>query len=132
MPYSLSQSLEDRIHSSLASSLKNFQTSGKLENTYIDCLVLHSPLPSIGETQRAWQILSSYVPHKIRALGISNTSFAILQSLYNEMAIKPSVIQKSILRRHELGGATKEFLQREGYRVPEFLDYHRKSKVDAY
>jgi diketogulonate reductase-like aldo/keto reductase len=93
MPYSLSQSLEERIHTSIASSLKNFQTSSNPEDNYLDCLVLHSPLPSIGETQKAWQIFSTYVPHKIRALGISNTSFAILQSLYNDMTIKPSVVQ---------------------------------------
>jgi len=93
MPYSLNQSLEERIHTSIASSLKNFQTSKTPEDTYIDCLVLHSPLPSIGETQKAWQIFSTYVPHKIRALGISNTSFAVLQSLHNEMEIKPSVVQ---------------------------------------
>jgi diketogulonate reductase-like aldo/keto reductase len=93
MPYSLSQSLEERIHTSIASSLKNFQTSSNPEDTYLDCLVLHSPLSSIGETQKAWQIFSTYVPHKIRALGISNTSFAILQSLYNDMTIKPSVVQ---------------------------------------
>jgi diketogulonate reductase-like aldo/keto reductase len=93
MPYSTSQTLEERIHTSIASSFTNLQTSTNPEDTYIDCLVLHSPLPSIGETQKAWEVFSSYVPHKIRALGISNTSYAILESLYNEMPIKPVVVQ---------------------------------------
>jgi len=91
MPYSLSQSLEDRIHTSIASSLKNFlPLSG---DSYIDCLVLHSPFQTLAETHAAWGVFSSYVPHKIRALGISNTSFAVLQSLCDKEAVPPSVVQ---------------------------------------
>ena len=97
MPYLQSQSLEEKIHTSIASSLINLQT-GTPEDSYIDCLVLHSPLPTYAETVKAWQVFSSYVPHKIRALGISNTPFSILKSLHNDMKIKPSVVQN---RFHE-------------------------------
>jgi len=92
MPYSQTQTLEDKIHTSIKSSLTNLQTSTP-EDSYIDCLVLHSPLQTYAETEKAWQIFSSYVPHKIRTLGISNTTFAILQSLYTDMETKPSVVQ---------------------------------------
>jgi diketogulonate reductase-like aldo/keto reductase len=91
MPYSLSQSLEDRIHSSIASSLKNMTFPGS--EPYIDCLVLHSPLPTIPETLAAWEAFSSYVPSSIHSLGISNTTLPILQSLYSSASIKPSVVQ---------------------------------------
>jgi diketogulonate reductase-like aldo/keto reductase len=93
MPYGISQPLEERIHTSIASSFANLQTSTNPEDTYIDCLVLHSPLPKIEDTQTAWETLSTYVPHKIRSLGISNTTYAVLQTLHNEMTVKPSVVQ---------------------------------------
>jgi len=113
MPYELSQSLEDRIHTSIASSLANFLITSP-EEAYIDCLVLHSPFPSIGETQKAWQIFSSYVPHKIRALGISNTSFAVLQNLVTEMEIKPSVVQNRFHRETSYEVPLRKFCRDKG------------------
>ncbi|KAH8593343.1 putative aldo-keto reductase [Bisporella sp. PMI_857] len=92
MPYTLQQSFEDRIHASIASSLYNLQTLDSIDS-YIDCLVLHSPFSSIAETVKAWEIFSTYVPHRIRALGISNTSLAILHALFDEMKTKPAVVQ---------------------------------------
>jgi diketogulonate reductase-like aldo/keto reductase len=129
MPYSLSQSLEDRIHTSIASSLNNFQTSTNSEDAYIDCLVLHSPLPSIGETQKAWQVFSSYVPHKIRALGISNTSFAVLQSLYTEMAIKPSVVQNRFYADTEWEAPLRKFCRERGIVFQSFWTFTGNPKL---
>jgi diketogulonate reductase-like aldo/keto reductase len=60
---------------------------------YIDCLVLHSPLPTIEETLGAWEILSTFVPKNIHSLGISNTSLETLQYLYSQTILKPSVVQ---------------------------------------
>ena len=57
------------MHASVASSLSNLKTSD--DETYLDCLVLHSPLPTIEDTYLVWSTLETYVPHKIRALGIS-------------------------------------------------------------
>jgi diketogulonate reductase-like aldo/keto reductase len=129
MPYSLSQSLDERIHTSIASSLKNFRSSTKSEDTYIDCLVLHSPLPSIGETQKAWQIFSTYVPHKIRALGISNTSFAVLQSLYNEMEIKPSVVQNRFYADTNWEVPLRKFCREKGIVFQSFWTFTGNPKL---
>lgn len=95
MPYNPSSSLSERAHASLASSFKNLQTSLAPEETYVDCLVLHSPLPTLAETHVAWGVFSSYVPHRIRSLGISNTTLSVLQSLYTNptICIKPCVVQ---------------------------------------
>jgi len=97
MPYSASSPLEERLHTSLASSFTNLRTSpsGNSEETYLDCLVLHSPLPTLAETHLAWSIFSTYVPHRIRSLGISNTTLSVLQSLFTspDLAIKPSIVQ---------------------------------------
>lgn len=93
MPYKLSQSLPDRVHSSVASSLSNFKTSDNSEDAYIDCLVLHSPLPSLPETFEVWRTLETYVPGRIRALGISNTDLDTVASILSGMKVSPSVVQ---------------------------------------
>lgn len=93
MPYSISQSIPERVHSSIASSLSNLKTSSNAEDSYIDCLVLHSPMPKLSETHLVWKTLSEYVPSRIRALGISNTDPDTVASLVSSMEVPPSIVQ---------------------------------------
>jgi diketogulonate reductase-like aldo/keto reductase len=94
MPYDPEAPLETQIHTSVASSLKNLrQDNGLEEASYIDCLLLHSPLPTIDQTLQAWKLLESYIPDKIRSLGISNVTLPILQAIYENATIKPAVVQ---------------------------------------
>lgn len=94
MPYDPSATLETQVHTSVASSLKNLRLKNDSEEgSYIDCLLLHSPLPTIEQTLQAWKILESYVPDKIRSLGISNVTLPILQAIHENSAVKPSVVQ---------------------------------------
>ncbi|KAH8656962.1 NADP-dependent oxidoreductase domain-containing protein [Tricladium varicosporioides] len=93
MPYSSTSPLRTQVETSLASSFKNFTFPSTNEEPYLDALVLHSPLPAISQTLEVFQILSSYVPTKIRVLGISNTSLNILQFLVAEAKIPPAVVQ---------------------------------------
>jgi diketogulonate reductase-like aldo/keto reductase len=94
MPYHPLDPLETQVRTSVASSLANFRPSdGSEDESYLDCLLLHSPLPTIDQTLQAWAILESYVPDKIRALGISNVTLPILQAIYENSKIKPSVVQ---------------------------------------
>ncbi|KAF7872310.1 hypothetical protein EAF04_003234 [Stromatinia cepivora] len=71
-PYSMSASVSQQIRSSIASSLKNLKTSEDEKDTYIDCLILRSPYSTRAETKEAWEVLSTYVPHPIRSLGIAD------------------------------------------------------------
>lgn len=75
----------------MASSLKNFAIEG--QEAYFDNVVLHSPLDSIEETIEAWRTLEMYVPKMIRNLGISNVTLDILRELYENVEIRPSVVQ---------------------------------------
>jgi diketogulonate reductase-like aldo/keto reductase len=94
MPYHPLDPLETQIHTSIASSLKNLRPQeDSKEGSYLDCLLLHSPLPTIEQTLQAWSILETYVPNKIRALGISNVSLPVLQTIYDSAKVKPSVVQ---------------------------------------
>lgn len=96
MPYSPDDSVTDQVHASVKSSLLNLrpkEDASDTEDSYIDCLLLHSPLPTMRQTLEAWRTLETYVPHKIRHLGISNVSQPILEVVYRSSTVKPAVVQ---------------------------------------
>ncbi|KAI1388762.1 Aldo/keto reductase [Hypoxylon trugodes] len=94
LPYDPSAPLEEQVHSSIASSLENFRYSGS-EDPYIDSLVLHSPLRTLPDTIQIWKTLETYVPHKIRQLGISNTPLQVLDYLCKspDIGVRPACVQ---------------------------------------
>lgn len=96
MPYDPTTSISNQVHTSISSSLRNLRLSveeSSSESTYLDCLVLHSPLPTMAQTLEAWRAAESYVPHKIRYLGISNVTLATLEQLYDAAEFKPAIVQ---------------------------------------
>ncbi|KAH0560079.1 hypothetical protein GP486_003401 [Trichoglossum hirsutum] len=111
MPYDPSLPIPEQVRASVASSLRNFQpgTTTDEEETYIDCLVLHSPLPTLAQTLQAWKVLEEYVPHKIRNLGISNVGLATLQHLYATTKIKPAVVQNRFYPQTKFDVAVRRF-----------------------
>ncbi|KAK3626201.1 hypothetical protein LTR56_019989 [Elasticomyces elasticus] len=95
MPYDATTSISEQVHASVASSLRHLaSTAESPEETYIDCLVLHSPLPTQSQTREAWQAMESHVPQQVRSLGISNIyELPALMALYDMASIKPAVVQ---------------------------------------
>ncbi|KAF1990035.1 aldo-keto reductase-like protein [Aulographum hederae CBS 113979] len=96
MPYLASSPLQTQLHNSLASSFHNLRplaSPSSSNETYIDCLLLHSPLQTPSATLSAWKVLESYVPTRIRTLGISNVSLPILKEVYDHASTKPAVVQ---------------------------------------
>ena len=96
MPYDPDSSISEQVHTSIKSSLRNMRPlaeEASSESTYLDCLVLHSPLPTMEQTLEAWRAAESYVPHKIHYLGISNVTPGILEQLYEAAKVKPAVVQ---------------------------------------
>lgn len=89
--------LADKVHQSVQSSLANFTIDG--QEAYLDSLVLHSPMDTMQETITVWKTLETYTPHKIRNLGISNTTFPVLKTLFNDMSVKPTVVQNRFHNR---------------------------------
>jgi len=89
LPYDPQASLPEQIRQSCATSLHNLQT------TYLDCLVLHSPLDNHTLTMTAWQALQAAVTAgNVHRLGISNCyELATLQRLHRDADIKPAVLQ---------------------------------------
>ncbi|TFB04830.1 hypothetical protein CCMA1212_003070 [Trichoderma ghanense] len=102
-PYDINAPLADKVHQSVQSSLENFTVEG--QEPYLDSLVLHSPLETMQETVTVWKTLESYTPHKIRHLGISNTTLPIVAALVSDMTVKPAVVQN---RFHNKTGYEKD------------------------
>jgi len=88
-PYDPKASLAEQIAQSVAASLKNLQTD------YLDCVLLHSPMPTMTQTQSAWHTLETFVDTgQVRQLGISNCyNRTDLERLYETARIKPAIIQ---------------------------------------
>ncbi|TGJ85460.1 hypothetical protein E0Z10_g3315 [Xylaria hypoxylon] len=95
IPYDPQAPLEEQVHASVASSLAHF-TFEDPANTYIDSLVLHSP-PSdhFSDLLKVWNALETYVPHRIRQLGISNTDLHVVSRLCTspDVSVRPAVVQ---------------------------------------
>ena len=89
IPYDPAASLAEQVAQSFASSLRNLQTD------YLDCLILHSPLPTAQRTLAAWHALESLVDAGgVRQLGISNCyTVAEMEHLWRHSRIKPAVVQ---------------------------------------
>ncbi|KAI3340431.1 NADP-dependent oxidoreductase domain-containing protein [Ustulina deusta] len=95
MPYDPKAPLEEQVHASVSSSLAHF-TFDDSADAYIDSLVLHSP-PShhFSDLLKVWKAMETYVPHRIRQLGISNTDLHVVRRLCTspDVSVRPAVVQ---------------------------------------
>ncbi|KAJ5398400.1 hypothetical protein N7465_008889 [Penicillium sp. CMV-2018d] len=98
MPYDPSLTVTDQVHASIKSSLHNLRAKvdpDSVDESYIDTVIIHSPLSTLAQTLEAWHALETYVPRHIRNLGISNCTLPILRELCtsSQTTVKPSVVQ---------------------------------------
>lgn len=102
LPYDPAAPLPAQVHASVASSLASLAADSDPDGGrhYLDCLVLHSPLPTLEDTLAVWNALETYVPHRIRHLGIANTPLEVLEFLVASPAVRvrPSVVQNRFYR----------------------------------
>lgn len=89
IPYDGKAPLPRQVAQSVAMSLVNLQTD------YLDCVLLHSPMPTMTQTLSAWRALEAFVDTgTVRRLGISNCyRLDDLQGLFEGARIKPAVVQ---------------------------------------
>src|SRR5579871_3114556 len=89
VPYDPEAPLPEQVRQSFAVSLRNLGTE------YLDCLVLHSPLPQARQTLEVWRAMESLVEAgRVRQLGISNCyRVGQLEELYDSVRVKPAVVQ---------------------------------------
>jgi Aldo/keto reductases, related to diketogulonate reductase len=89
IPYDPTAGLAEQVAQSFQSSLRNLRTS------YLDCLVLHSPMASAAQTRGVWQAMEEiFNAGSAKQLGISNCySLEELEDLYHWARVKPAVVQ---------------------------------------
>ena len=89
IPYDVNSPIEEQVKESLNISLENLKT------TYLDALILHSPMDTMEETLRVWNIFEGFVDSgQVKQLGISNCYDPdYFNSFYNETSIKPAILQ---------------------------------------
>jgi diketogulonate reductase-like aldo/keto reductase len=89
IPYDAGASLPEQVAQSCAASLRNLRTD------YLDCLILHSPLPTAEQNVAVWRAFESLVDAgAVRQLGISNCyALSELEHLWSHSRIKPAVVQ---------------------------------------
>ena len=89
IPYDPEAPLPLQVAQSAAISLKNLQTN------YLDCVLLHSPMPTMMENVAVWRALETLVDlGEIRQLGISNCyRLDELKHLVEVSRIKPAILQ---------------------------------------
>jgi diketogulonate reductase-like aldo/keto reductase len=123
MPYDASLPLADQISTSVKSSLRNLRVQedeSSSEAAYIDCLVLHSPLPTEAENLAAWRAMESFVPDRVRHLGISNTGRRELAAIWAAAHIRPAVVQNRWHPGNRWDGEVRNFCRENGIMYESF------------
>lgn len=89
VPYARNADIATQIRQSCERSLDNLRTS------YLDCLLLHSPLSNRGRTFEAWTGLEELVHRGVVAsIGLSNCyDPELFRTLCEKAVVKPSVLQ---------------------------------------
>lgn len=110
IPYDPTLPLQQQVKQSVAKSLANLKT------TYIDSLVLHSPMHSHGETMLVWKTLEAEVAAGVvRQLGVSNLySLGELKKLWNDAEVKPAVLQNRFYADSNYDRSLREFCREKG------------------
>jgi len=110
LPYDAKVSLEEQIITSCEVSKHNLQTD------YLDSLLLHSPLFPYPNLLKAWRILESlHVKGDTRQIGISNCyDLSMLQQLFDDAHIKPSVVQNRFYRESDYDKPLREWAKEQG------------------
>ena len=105
VPYDPKASLSEQVAQSFQTSLKNLQT------TYLDSLVLHSPLANPQHTMEAWQAMEQiFHSGGAKQLGISNCyDPQQFELLYRNATIKPAVIQNRFYAETGYDRAIRDF-----------------------
>ena len=110
VPYDVKAPLAEQVAQSAAVSLRNLRTE------YLDCLLLHSPLPDPHETIEIWHAMEQLVPAGVtRQLGISNCArVEQLKAVCEAARIQPAVLQNRFHADNDYDRRLREFCAPRG------------------
>jgi len=107
IPYDANADLEEQVRQSVEISLVNLQT------TYIDSLIMHSPMRKMEDTMKVWRVFESLVDSgKVYNIGISNCyDLKKFQYIYDHARIKPRHLQNRFYSDSGFDVELREFCQ---------------------
>lgn len=110
IPYDKNAELSDQVKQSFDKSLKNLQTD------YLDSLLLHSPMETHKDTMTVWKVFEElFYSGRVKQLGISNIySLENLKKIWNEVSVKPAVIQNRFYNTTLYDIDIREFCKNNG------------------
>ncbi|MGR8942458.1 MAG: aldo/keto reductase family protein, partial [Gammaproteobacteria bacterium] len=110
IPYDPHAGLGEQVMQSIDCSLKNLQT------TYLDGLILHSPLADRQQSLEVWQAMErAFEGGVVKQLGISNCyDFATFEYLFDAAAVKPAVLQNRFYADTHYDRSLRDFCRRQG------------------
>jgi diketogulonate reductase-like aldo/keto reductase len=125
IPYDPGVSLGEQVAQSFQKSIENLQTS------YLDCLVLHSPLKTQSELMAVWQAMETiFNDGGTKQLGISNCySLQVLEYLHQSAKIKPAVVQNRFYADTGYDRTIRDFCHKQGMIYQSFWTLTANPKI---
>jgi diketogulonate reductase-like aldo/keto reductase len=77
-------------------------------------LLLHAPFKEDEDTLKAWPVFESYVPHRVRVLGISNCALPQLVKVYEAAKIPPVIVQNRFYKETGFDLDVRAFCKEHG------------------
>ncbi|KAI0358595.1 Aldo/keto reductase [Trametes cingulata] len=116
LPYDPQTDIETQIKTSVQTSLSNLHT------TYLDSLLLHSPLRTLADTLIAWRTLMSLQDSGVvRKIGVSNAyDIAILAALEQDGGRRADVVQNRWFEGNGWDNDVWSYCQRHGIQYQSF------------
>ena len=127
IPYDPEAGLGDQVSQSLQCSLKNLKTS------FVDCLVLHSPLANRQQLLDVWRAMEmAFRTGTAKQLGISNCyDMATLAFLVDATAVKPAVLQNRFYADTHYDRVLRDYCRQHGIIYQSFWTLTANPKVLA-
>ena len=123
IPYNIKAPLNEQVAQSFEASQKNLGVS------YVDGLILHSPLENIDQTMVVWQAMEQiYKQGGTKLIGISNCyDLETLQLLYDSAFIKPAILQNRFYQDTGYDNRNSSVVPKAENDLSKFLDPYSKS-----
>ena len=128
IPYDPSARPAEQVTQSFAVSLRNLRT------TYLDCLVLHSPLADAKQSTEVWQAMEGIVDAGgARQIGISNCyGLDYLAGLYRSARVKPAVVQNRFYAETGYDHGIRAFCRERGIVYQSFWTLSANPRILAH
>ena len=116
IPYDPKLPLREQVLQSFAVSLENLQT------TYVDSLVMHSPMSTLQDTLTVWKTFEELQKQgKVRFLGLSNCyQLPLLRAVVQAAEVRPTFLQNRFYRETGYDAELRAFCKEQGIRYQSF------------